>query len=247
MTKPPSMSQTTCDIVIRSYWRDFDWLEWCLASIGRFCTGFRDVVLILPQASQPWLSRHPCLQTPSRLVVCPDYADDYLGQQVSKMYADTVTDADLICHVDSDCIFQRPTSPEDLAPGGKPRVFTRPVDELPRTRPWIASTEEFLRSRPSHDFMQQPPFTFPSWLYAELRTWSRTTHGVELADWILARPARGFSEFNVLGAFAYTHHRDAFIWTRIADIGAEEPVCRWYWSWGRIDNATSHELRARLG
>ena len=177
-----------------------------------------------------------------RLELCQDYHDDYLGQQVSKLYADRISDATLICHVDSDCIFRRLTTPDDLAPGGMPRVYTRPINHLPRHWPWVKPTEEFLGWRPTHDFLQCPPFTFPRWLYQELRDWTLNAKRVSLAEWVLSRPPRGFSEFNVLAAYAYEHHREQFLWTRAADIGAEERSCQWYWSWGGLDATIRSEI-----
>ena len=73
----------SCDIMIRSYWRDFAWLEYCLRSIERYCTGFRAVIVAIPKKSVPWLRRHRPLPSHVRLVVCPDYDDDYLGQRSS--------------------------------------------------------------------------------------------------------------------------------------------------------------------
>lgn len=234
------------DIVIRSYWRDIPWLELCLRSIERHCSGFREVVVVVPSDSVPWLDRRPELRSSARFVTCPSFRDDYLGQQVTKLHADCITDADLICHVDSDCIFRRPTSPEDLAPGGRPRIFTRPLEELPRDWPWSRPTEEFLGWAPTHDFMQCPPFVYPSWLYPLVREWSAVHRGVELTDWILTRPARGFSEFNVLGAFAYERHRDDFVWVRAVDIGQEEATCDWHWSRGGLSRATRHQVLTAL-
>ncbi|MGH8193625.1 MAG: DUF6492 family protein, partial [Woeseiaceae bacterium] len=219
-----------CDILIRSYWRDFAWLEYCLRSIEQHCSGFRVVILAIPERSVPWLNRWPPLPSGMRLEICPNYPDDYLGQQVTKLHADEVTDADLICHVDSDCIFVRPTSPHDLAPGGLPLVYMRPVGELPRHWPWTRPTADFLGWQPAYDFMQHPPFVFPRWLYAELRDWSRRKKAVELADWVLSRPPRGFSECNALAAYAHAFRRDAFTWISADDGSEERRVCRWYWS-----------------
>jgi len=36
---------------------------------------------------------------------CEEYEDDYIGQQITKLNADNFTDAPLIAHIDSDCIF----------------------------------------------------------------------------------------------------------------------------------------------
>src|ERR1700694_677382 len=99
----------SCALFIRAYWKDLDWLELCLASRTRYCSGFHDVVVTIPRGSEPWL-RRACLPRVARIEFCRDYRDDYLGQQSTKLHADTFTDADFICHVDADCIFVRPAS-----------------------------------------------------------------------------------------------------------------------------------------
>src|SRR5947209_4154135 len=115
-----TQKSTTCDLFIRSYWKDLEWLRFCLASIQRYCHGFRSVIVVVPRSTAPWL-RRVSLPPHVRVEFCRDYPDDYLGQQVTKLLADNFSDADYICHVDSDCVFFRPTSPEDLIVDGKPR------------------------------------------------------------------------------------------------------------------------------
>lgn len=232
----------TCDIVIRSYWRDFAWLELCLLAVERYCHGFSEVIVVIPRRSEPWLRRRRPLPPRVRLELCPDYADDYLGQQVSKLYADELSEAQFICHLDSDCIFRRPTTPEDLAPGGRPRVVTRPVETLPLHWPWTRPTTEFLGWSPTHDYLQQPPFTYPRWLYPKIRAWSQREKNVALSDWVLSRPPRGFSEFNVLAGYAHTRHPDAFEWVRVETMSPNDRCCEWFWSWGGLDA----KLRRRI-
>ncbi|WP_327281446.1 MULTISPECIES: hypothetical protein [unclassified Streptomyces] len=182
-----------------------------------------------------------------RLEVGPDYPDDYLGQQVSKLYADELTDAGLICHVDSDMVFFRPVSPADLLVGGRPWIVRRAVAELGRHRPWIAPTEGFLGRAVAYDFMQQPPFTYPRWLYGELRALCLERHGMSMERYVAGRPPRGFSEFNVLGAHAHALHRTSFAW-HDAGAGAVPPLlCRWYWSRGGIDARLRQELDLAVG
>jgi Family of unknown function (DUF6492) len=236
-----------CDIFIRSYYKDLEWLELCVASIATYCRGFRAVVVVVPRSSRPWLERRRGLPATVRLEWCPDYRDDYLGQQVTKLYADTLTDADFVCHVDSDCIFCRPIAPDELVDeGGRPRMVTRPYARLDRHVPWRRPTEAFLGWTVDHHFMQRPPFTFPRWLYAEVRRHAVDTHGTDLDRYVLTRPPRGFSEFNVLGAFAHARYRDRFVWLEdsLADLGP--PVCCWYWSWGGLDGGVRGEIEAIL-
>jgi hypothetical protein len=177
-----------------------------------------------------------------RLEVCPDYRDDYLGQQVTKLYADEFTDADLICHVDSDVVFDRPVSPVDLLDdAGRPWIVRKAVALLGRHRPWLAPTEAFLGRTVTHDFMQQPPFTYPRGLYPEVRALCLERHGIPLDRYVAGRPPRGFSEFNVLGAHAHAAHPTAFAWYD-ADTAEVPRLCRWYWSRGGIDPGLRQEL-----
>src|SRR5437016_2118310 len=94
------------DIFIRTYFRDFRWLDLSLRSIGKFVQGFRRIVIVMPASSFERL-RNCAISPSSRATVlcCSEYSDDYLGQQVSKLQADEFTDASLIAHVDSDSIF----------------------------------------------------------------------------------------------------------------------------------------------
>ena len=231
----------SCDIFIRSYWKDLNWLQACLASIEKYCRGFRRVVVTLPRSSEAWL-RRTSLQQKATIEFCCDYCDDYLGQQVTKLLADTFTDADFICHVDSDCIFHRETTPHDLIVDGKPLVLKHPYELLSPYLPWKKTVEKFLGWSPTHDFMRHPPFVFPRWLYPEVREHSLAAHNLEIEQYITAQPPRGFSEFNVLGALAWQRHPERFIWIDTSIESPREPLCRWYWSWGGMDAVIKAEI-----
>jgi hypothetical protein len=232
-------------LFIRSYWKDLDWLQLCIRSIMRHCRGFAEVVVVVPESSRPWLMRSP-LPGGVPLVFCPVYADDYLGQQVTKLYADQFVDADIIVHVDADCVFTRSTWPEDLAPGGHPQVPTRPIAELGRHYPWRRPTQEFLGFAVDLDFMQQPPFVYPRWLYPLLRRHCLATHGQSIERYVMSQPPRGFSEFNALGAYAFRHHAEAFDFPPIGSAEAPPPRCDWYWSWGGVTPDIRERIEAGL-
>jgi hypothetical protein len=237
----------TCDIFIRSYAKDFEWLGYCLESIVRFWSGFRAVVVVVPESSRPLLRRLRLPSGAADLRFCPDYRDDYLGQQATKLSADAYTDADLICHVDSDCVFTRPTTTADFLVAGRPRIQIHPLSLLDRHYPWREPTRGFLGWEVDFDFMRHPPFVYPRWIYGELRSHSQRVHGIDLEAYVMSRPPRGFSEFNVLGAFAYQRHRDLFAWVDTSREPAVPPHCRWYWSWGGLDAVLRREIETLLG
>ncbi len=182
-----------------------------------------------------------------RTITCPDYADDYLGQQVTKLHADLLTDADYVCHVDSDCVFVRSTQPSDLFDRDIPRVTMVPYRTLDRQVPWRDITQRFIGAPIEYEYMRGPPYTFPVWLYPALREHTRALHGMTAERYVLSQPPRGFSEINALGAYAYVRHRDSFSWHDLSSASAPDPACHVYWSWGGIDSATQEELETLLG
>ena len=234
-----------CDLVIRSYYRDFGWLRQCLASISRWCTDFRRTVVVLPRSSYERWTHLGVETTGVELVECPDFPDDYLGQQVSKLYADTLTDAELVWHVDADCIFSRATTPAARLRAGRPTTLMERYASLDRHVPWKEITERFLGRETPHEFMRQPPYVFPRWLYGEVRAFCERRHGLTLADYVLAQPPRGFSEFNALSGYAWHFHRDSFDWI---DLAADdvEPLCRVFWSRTGLSDSVREEIEALL-
>jgi hypothetical protein len=234
----------TCDLFIRSYWKDLGWLRHCLESIVIYCHGFRDVVVVAPQSSRERMQRAG-LWEGARYLWRRNYADDYLGQQATKLQADLHTDADLICHVDSDCVFNVRTTPNDLMRAGRPFIARRSIAALGGRSPWRAPTEKFLGWPVLDDYMCHPPFLYPRWIYGEVRAHAMAVHGVDIETYLAAQPPRGFSEFNVLGALAWARHRGEFVWID-AETSPPAPRCRWYWSWGGIDVKTRQDIQRIL-
>jgi hypothetical protein len=235
-----------CDLIIRSYYRDFGWLRQCLASIGRWCTGFRRTVVVLPGSSLDRWTHLDATPAGVEVIGCPDYPDDYLGQQISKLYADELTDADYLWHVDSDCVFRRRTSPGDLVRNGRPVQLMEPYAALGRYVPWRELTENFLGVDTPYEFMRQPPYVFPRWLYAEVRAFCLARHGVTLAEYVRAQPPRGFSEFNALSGYAWHFHPEAFSWVDLTTEPLTDPCCRVFWSRAGLDAASRAEISRLL-
>jgi hypothetical protein len=239
-----NLTEPSFAVFIRSYRKDLEWLRWCLASIERWCSGFAEIVVVVPESSWAWARREGLPAAGARFERCPDVRDDYLGQQVTKLLADTYTDADYVVHVDSDCVFRRPTRPADLIAGDRPLVHHCAAELLGRHRPWQRPTERFLGWPLARDYMRHPPFTFPRWLYAELRELCHARHGVDVERYVLAQPFREFSEFNALAAFAHRFHADRFEWIDVGADGVPDPACVWYWSWGGVTPAIRREIEA---
>jgi hypothetical protein len=234
------------DIFIRSYYKDLQWLGYCLRSIEKYTRGFRKTILVVPKSSAERLIRSGldrCVQTH----ICEDFADDYLGQQVTKLHADQYSDADFICHVDSDCLFHRPVVPDEFfSEDGKLVIPMTSYRSFPQEIGWQRISERFMCREVEYDFMRRQPFIFPRWIYEEIRDHAILLHNESLYDYVRSQPPRGFAEYNALGAFAYYFHRDEFIWNERHLWAADESICRWFWSWGGISRDSQKEIDAIL-
>lgn len=215
----------TVDVFVKSYAKDAPWLEWCLRSIRKFASGFRGVQVISPDAQTVVFPTAPYDQS---WKVLPEYGNDhYLSQQVFKLYADTFTDADWILFTDSDTIFTRPVTPETYLKNGKFVWMMTPMNEAhpDEQQAWRRVMRKFFGKEPEYEFMRRHPFLLPRWLLADLRAFCVRQHGIELKDYVMAQPYREFTEFNILGMYAYEYHRDKFEWLDTSKVPeAEWPI-----------------------
>lgn len=205
----PLEFRATCDIFIKTWPRDYDWLRYCLRSIDKFASGFRRIVVVAPDMAIPQSCRK------MEWIGEADREPGYLWQQRVKLYADEKSDADYILFMDSDCIFTRPVEPNTFMRGGKVKWAHAPFREDEK-RAWQPVMSKFLNQEVGGSFMAAHPFLFPRWLFEALREFCRVTHKQELSDYIMAQAdpknMLSFSEFNCAGAFAWFHHREKFEW-----------------------------------
>jgi hypothetical protein len=218
------------DIFIRTYFRDFGWLNLSLLSILKFVEGYRRIVIVMPGSSFERLRGNE-IPTSARAIVlrCQEYEDDYIGQQISKLNADSFTDAPLIAHVDSDCIFDAPCSlPAMLTRNGAPVIRQLWRSRRPASDGWRRCIADFHGEPLPFDVLTPPPFAYSRGLYGSLRSHCSARHGVTLDDWCLARRIDSLSEFGLLAAHAWFHHREDYSWIA-ADDDVDWP-CHPYWS-----------------
>lgn len=220
--------QASVDLFIRSYKKDFEWLSYCLKSCAKSAKGFRQIHIVVPHGDQHELN-HLTLE---KVHICPRYAEDYLGQQVTKLNADLYSDADFICHIDSDTVWLHDVSPKDFIHKGKAIMYYEPYDKIGEC-PWQPIIEEAVGWKPEFEFMRRPPHTFPRWIYKEMRDFLQTAHKVPFDTFVATRPDRRFSEYNTLGAYAWKHHRDKFDWRPPEQ---DKPTVKQFWSWGGLDS-----------
>ena len=231
----------TTDILIRSYAKDFPWLHYALRSVQKFATGFRDVVIVIPDTDElPTLSAE-------RVIKVKDAMPGYMQQQCTKMYADTFSDADAFSFMDSDCIFTEPVTPESFMTEGKVNWLHTPWDKVgsDAKNAWGAVMEKCLGEAPPSEFMRRHPQMIPRWALEEFRGFVAEKHGVSLEHYISVQPAGHFSEFNCIGFYLWLHHHEKINWLNTDD-GVPPTVLRQHWSHGGITPEIQAELERIL-
>lgn len=242
-------------IIIRTYYKDIKWLDYCLRSLDKFGYGFKHVIVLFPKedlerADWSLLQRKQCAGVDFYAHAIETVIEDgYIDQQHTKMTADFYTDADEILFVDSDTMFLRRTGPSAFSVQGKPYLLYTPYDRFPAgtDMPWQEPTERAMSHHVAYEFMRRLPITIPREAVIGTREYMQMTHGVTLADYLRKVPFRTFSEFNVMGAFVYYHNPGlmALIPTEVTHLTAAGPEftptslppihARQFWSWGNED------------
>jgi hypothetical protein len=230
------------DIFIRTYFRDFRWLELCLLSIAKHVEGFRRIIVAMPASSLARLREGVIPASAGAVIVtCPEYENDYLGQQVDKLNGDLFTDASFIAHVDSDCFFHRPCClPALLMRNGQPVVRFHRQSRRTAHDGWRRCIADFHGAPLPFDPLVPLPAIYPFCLYGALRARCWERHGTTINGWVLSRRLDAVSEFALLAGEAWLAHRDEFCWI-CADGAADWPCVQ---SWSRSPRAA--EIRAKL-
>lgn len=221
------------DIFIRTYKNDLAWLQYCLKSIAKYVTGYRDIIICIPENQLHLLGSWNL--TKERIVTCPVYPDDYLGQQVSKLNADVYCEgADYILYVDSDCVFLKPFDCSNLLREENPVIYKTNYSQVGDAICWKGITEKALNKKGiEFEYMRRLPLLYRTETLADLREYMELIHGVPVETYIKSQPLRAFSEFNVLGAFADFFSPEKYVFINTDD-GVEDPYLNQFWSWGGI-------------
>lgn len=232
----------TCDIVIRSWLNDFEWLKYSLRSIQRFATGFRNVIVIVPNGQVPPTG------VSEKVFYVHESGEGYMRQQVSKLYADAFTDAEFMAYLDSDTIWTHPVTPDDLiVDRRKVRWLYTPYSSLTgdESRTWVEPTGKVMKQSVGNEFMRRHPLVAPRWALESFRQWMWREHGMSLESYVMAQPNREFSEWNALGAYLWFHHHDKVHWMNTDDDMGTTFVWQGY-SWGGLSDAIKADLERAL-
>lgn len=207
----------TVDIHIVSFPRDYPWLNYCLRSIRKFVTGYRQIHLTLPPDA-------PRPQNITDIVVhadSPNVRHGYNRHQVAKLRACQHTDADFIMFIDSDHFCVKPTPVEHYFDGDKPQLWRRTFDSLLHLPPevtgitkaafkWKAPVEHALGFSCPWFTLEFLPIVHHRGVLLECLAYMENLHGQSIEDYSNTLSNIGIGDFLVMGSYALAKHPEHY-------------------------------------
>lgn len=208
-------------LFIVTYRKDFGYLKYCLRSIAKFATGF-DPVLLIPNRDfdvAVSLVRDNC---PSCRVISGDEwpGKGFLWHEAQIVRSDEwCPGADLIAHMDADCIFTEPCTPDAYIKDGKPimvyATYTWLYTQQANLINWKVAAQNALGFEVEHEFMRRHPSVHIRDVYAKTRELIAEHNKIPVDDYIKDQKnsfPQSFAEFPTIGAVAWKHFNERYHW-----------------------------------
>lgn len=234
-------------IFIRSYKKDFEWLVWCIKSIDRYVTGYKELLLEVPDKDFAVVPKDVHDKV-DHVFLRQERTHGYIDQQISKLQAHKRTDHQFILFVDSDCMFFTPCDVrKEFFVDGLPVMLKTPYSSFnPRENVlrWKTITQKALGDafHVDYEYMRRFPLIYDR----------RTLEYLEvcypnLEDYCCRQKDHEFSEFNVMGAFADKHHPHLYHWINTTNQPLPRTVAKQWWSYGGIRKDEKTFISTYLG
>jgi hypothetical protein len=232
--------------------KDFPWLKYCLRSIGKFATGFAGVTILVPTQDLDLLQK---LVDEARIEIAlpvhclaldewPSLGMVWHMNQV--MHADQhCPGADFIAHLDPDCVFTAPVSPDTYIKDGKPILRFENFHFIGYRHPgvlrWQECTTKCLPFPVHYETMRCHPEIYHHGLYAAARAQMEEKTGRTVPDYVRTcrnEYPQGFCEFVTLGNVAMQLFREQYhLVEQFSNRVAPPNHVQQFWSHGALDQS----------
>lgn len=172
------------------------------------------------------------------------------------IHADNWCDGDFICHVDSDCFFYEPVTPDTYFQDGKPILMYSSFDyvcERDNTqayRNWKTAVERAIGGVCNWECMRRHPAVHYRKTYEQTRSDIAAYTGKRAEQHISEQRStfpQTFAEFPTLGEVAWRHFRKDYHWiNQETDPHPPDPLAQ-CWSHGPMDKPQGVQLKGKYG
>ena len=203
------------EILIVTFKRDMEFLKLCLQSIEKYAVGFGNVTVLVPSTERglyEWASKWRIQyfeETPGK---------GMMSHELEVIRADRWCEgADIIAVLDADCLFWRTTTPNDLAPQGKPIIVREHYDKVgnPNRHLWRDCVDRAIGIRPDYEMMVCKPPIFHRETFSKTRELIEATTGRRYETFIMSQRSewpQEFAEFPTLSTVALNYFKDEYTW-----------------------------------
>jgi hypothetical protein len=240
----------TTDIFICTCAKDFPWLKYCLRSIEKFTAGFNAVRILVPKEDHAGLQKLVDEEVSNRDLFHCLGREEWPGQGMNWhmaqiMYTDTISPADFIAHLDPDCVFTGPVTPDTYFRDGKPILRFENFHFIGFRHPgvlrWQECTTKCLPFPVHYETMRCHPSVYHRGLYAPARAQMEQKTGQPVPDYIRScknEYPQGFCEFVTLGNVAMQFFRDQYhLVEQFSNRVTPPNHVQQFWSHGPLDQS----------
>lgn len=244
----------TTDIFIKTYHKDFIWLEWCLKSIKKFASGFRDIVVVsetghdLPDHIKNIIPiKVFYVDFPEQMPTDVEHGLGYLWQQNIKLTWYDYTDANEVLVLDSDEMLTQPTTPGSFKTDDKPNWYYSSWDKMGSGACWKASTDFILKTNTEYSGMCITGFILKRSTTISLKNHLCTLHDVaSIWDIFVKYNMPTASEYNIIGCYIWLFSNE---YNKVAGYDASKVfnnTIKKEWSWGGLNSEKIKECEEVL-
>lgn len=243
-------------LFIRTWEADLPWLRSCFRSIDRYWkSSFKPVVVATPECFHDTPAKFNIPDHGSSIHCEAKWNDQRRGSVFIGLNADHYCLHDPILFTDSDCIFTRSCSADDMMKDGKICLYGNPYAKLMiianppdhNCFTWYRRIcIEVLGIDPEAEYMRRHPFLFHRSTLEGLRLEILSRMKVPLRELMERYHSGYFSEFNLLSAYALKHQPELYTFVDVEN--APPPFVRQFHSWSSDPSSldVSREIRQYL-
>ena len=241
------------DIFIKTYPGDFIWLEFCIRSIEKFVTGFRDIVIVTDSGTELKIDSNLPIKIfyedlPNETHPCP-VGIGYAWAQSVKLNWTKYTDANYILQIDSDTMFTDKIDMSYYHIDGKFKWFYREWSEAGEGIIHRVPTDFFIKRESTRDHMPAPTWFFSRkttelfqnwinenwggiWNYLNVHARQLWTMNLDFhSNHIDTHKGWGSCEYHMYGNFIEFFYPEEYQLVHSSQYGV--PI-RQSWSWGGL-------------
>lgn len=260
--------KASVEILIVTYSKDFNWLEYALRCISKYASGFQGVTVAHPAHEAALFTQLHRFDYRFRLRL---HAYDevpgkgFLQHELKMAHADSITPegTDFVMHMDGDCMMKMRNDLEDYFLNDKPIYIWRTWDSLSSTDPrdptrkvvsdcimWKEPTAKQVGFHSDAYTMCRHPTMFPIGFYKRYRDHVSSHHQIPFDEYMLSGVQNSHPQdrmdFTAMGQYAFEFMRNDFHWINCATEEYPSDRMKAFWSHGGITESIRKEIESFL-